>query len=499
MNDLLRQPRVRLVLSSVLVFFSLLIVRFGVWPALQNTRGDFGNYYTASRLLVDGIPLRNAYLDFVWFQKQMDRYGIENQLGGFIPHPPSTALVFLPLVPFDALTAKRIWILFNVLLLAGNIVLLSRIAGLHWLASGVLLLGTGYGLLNNFLFGQQYLLLLTTLLLGIYLNDRGKPVWAGVALGSFIPVKYVGLVYVLYFAFRRNWRLVGAALATAAAVAGATLLLSDASTVTTFFTDVLPRHLRGEVQDPFAIYFQSWNSLLRRMFLYEPTLNPSPALNAAWLYFLLKNLIFWSLVTAFVLLLVHARFEKPRDTFLFHMGLLPLAVLLLSPGSATYHFLLLAIAAVLFTKLLLDQGQIRQATGLALLFLVVNLPHFMKLRHLATGWLTPLAYTRLWFLLLFFILTVYFFRRNIDYRLPKPKLLLPALFLLIAVPAAAQRHAYANEADDGAKWLRIASPAFNRNFGLLLKAPDVGRRRLVFTYCELLDEDYAIFDDQGLP
>jgi hypothetical protein len=97
-----------------LVFISFATVIFwkGVLPALLNSRGDFANYYTAARLVADGQPLEHAYRDFVWFQKQIDRYGISRQLGGFIPHPPATALVMLPLTCSSRLSPK-VWIGLN--------------------------------------------------------------------------------------------------------------------------------------------------------------------------------------------------------------------------------------------------------------------------------------------------------------------------------------------------------------------------------------------------
>ena len=105
------------VLWSCLLVFATLILKFGILRSFNNTKGDFANYYTAARLLSEGTSVAPAYHDFVWFQKQMDRVGIQNQVGGFIPHPPSTALVFIPLIVFDPVTAKNIWTAFNILLL----------------------------------------------------------------------------------------------------------------------------------------------------------------------------------------------------------------------------------------------------------------------------------------------------------------------------------------------------------------------------------------------
>ena len=212
------QGPVRIVLFLRLIFSILVLLQKGVLPALGNARGDFANYYTAARLLTDGVSLENAYWDFSWFQQQMDRYGIRNQVGGFIPHPPPTALVLLPLAGFDALTAKKIWILSNVFLLVLNATLLARIAGLHWLPATVLFLATGYGLLNNFLFGQLYLLLLASILLCLYFNKLNRPVLAGICLGSLLPMKYFGAPFLLFFGWKGKWKLVLAAVSTAVGV-----------------------------------------------------------------------------------------------------------------------------------------------------------------------------------------------------------------------------------------------------------------------------------------
>ena len=176
----------RAALWACLILFALIIVWYGVLPSFDNTRGDFANYYTASRLVKEGIPVQRAYRDFPWFQKQMDRYGIQNQVGGFIPHPPPTTLVFLPLVFFDPTTAKNLWTLINIGLVFLNIFLLSRVAKQDWLITAVLFLGTGYGLLNNFLFGQLYLLVLASILLGLYLSAKGRFALAGISLASLV-------------------------------------------------------------------------------------------------------------------------------------------------------------------------------------------------------------------------------------------------------------------------------------------------------------------------
>ena len=55
----------------------------GVLPSFAGPETDFPNYYTASRLLLEGADANRLY-DSIWFQEQMVRFGFE-QKGKFSP------------------------------------------------------------------------------------------------------------------------------------------------------------------------------------------------------------------------------------------------------------------------------------------------------------------------------------------------------------------------------------------------------------------------------
>ena len=204
-------------LWGILLLFSFLVLSKGILPALKDSGGDFANYYTASRIVREGRSIEPAYRDFSWFQKQMDREGFERQVGGFIPHPPSTALLFLPLTFLDPLTAKRAWTLLNLVFALLIILLLTKLSGLNWLLAAILFMSSGAALINNLLFGQLYLLLLLSILLGLYLLRSGYPVAAGLCLGALLPIKYVALPWIALLLWQRQWKvLLGAAGATLA-------------------------------------------------------------------------------------------------------------------------------------------------------------------------------------------------------------------------------------------------------------------------------------------
>ena len=491
-----------ILLWGVILFFAFLILKLAVLPSFNNTRGDFANYYTAACLVRNGAPLARAYQDFTWFQMEMDRHGIVQQVGGFIPHPPPTAMVFLPLTYFDAVTAKNIWTVFNILLILVCVFGLARLTQWHWLPVAVIFLGTGFGLINNFLFGQMYLLLTATIVLGLWAHQRGKNILAGILLALMIPMKYFGILFLAYFAWKRQWRLVFSALATIVAIAGFTALMAGFEPFYVFVTEVFPRHFRGEIQDPFAILFQSWASLFRRLFVYNATLNPAPPLHFPPAFFFLSSVAFWGFMALALWLFVRARLKSQDHQFLFEIGLLPLLFLIVSPSGTTYHFLLLTITTTAFMKILIDQQRHLPATVLAILFIVINLPHYLKLMPYAQGWLTPLGYSRLWLLLIFGALAWQYFhplimlqsiKINLGRYLTFAVLLLSGLAVL-----AGTRASSAAKKDDGATWLRIDEAEFKRHQGLLMKNPDVGARRTVFSYCEFWNEQYTIFStDSG--
>ncbi len=470
------------VLFVCLLGLSAVIIKYGVVPAFNNTKGDFPNYYTSARLLAEGVSLERAYRDVIWFQKQMDRYGIVDQAGGFIPHPPSTALVLLPLTVFPPVIAKNIWLLFNITLVIFDIILLCKIVRLPWLITSVLFLGSGYALLNNLLFGQQYLLLITSLLLGVYFYQRQKMIWAGIAIGCFIPVKYIGILFLMYFTWRKQGRLVGVAIATVVFILIITVWMGGVEVFQSFAAEVFPRHLRGEVQAPYAINFQSWNSLFRNLFLYHEALNTHPLWHSPVLFVVLKNMILWSLAGLSVFVLARAEFKQVGHTFLFHVGFIPLALLVNSPASVTYHFLLLSLPCVFFVKILLDKKNMLGAVFLAGLFILINTPIFPKLH--------PLVYPRLWLMLSFFVCSLYLFRHDISWRpVSFVRWGLPVLVLFFAFTGQGLRLRSENTERHAVYW-PIDDPRYTT-----LKQPDVGKNRLVFS--ALVDDHYSVYSSEA--
>ncbi len=500
MEDARREPLPPRVARAALVVLVLVLaldlLARGVLPAFSWSGGDFANFYTASRVVLERQPLEPAYLDFTWFQRRIDEAGFNGQLGGFIPHPPSAAILFLPLARLDPLSAKRVWTALNIGLAALCIFLLAKTSGLDpWLASLILLL-TGAGLRNDFLFGQLYLPLLASILGALRLHQKGRPVAAGLLLGSLVPVKYAGLPWFFYFVWKKRWVAAFSTAVTAIAVVSLTVWWVGLEPFQVFLSDVFPRHLAGEIQDPFATRLQSWASLFRRLCLAEGTLNPHPLVDAPALFFFSKSLVFCCLLALSTFVLLRARFPVQRHTELFHWGWIALSLMLVSPGGATYHFLLLTAPTAFFAAILIDDGRPLAAGLVVTLFGILNLPHYHWLEGMADGWATPLAYSRLFFLLLFYLAVIGLFRSRLDLRAPGPLWVVPPL-MAAGLMSWNEFRAYQDPNVDGARLLVLAGQELKDRGGLIRTDPDFGSRRLVFCSMTRDPDGYAVFDDAG--
>ena len=399
----------------LLAILSIALVWRGLVPAISKVDTDFPNYLTAARIVVDGGPLERLY-DDSWFQSQMRRYQIgKPEEGKFAPFPPPTALLLVPLAHLAPLAALRLVTALSALCLVCAIFLLARVLSWSYLEAAVFVLLSGYANFNALRFGQPYMLVSLSCLLGYYARLRGAPFWAGVCLGLFVPIKYFPIVFLIYFAARREWKLVlgGAVAATAVVAFSITVLGWRVHEV--FLHSILGTHLtaRLSMQSPFTASFQSFDALYRRLFVPDAALNPQPWLASPRIDIIAliatKSVLF---VTAIGTLIRNAR-GGVIDSVGFSVGILGILTLLLAPATATYHFVLLWLPVGLLVNQFYREGKpVLASLMLGMYALIGFLPYGHTYRFEGRGGLTVLSFPRLFILLAMFSLCVCFVWRR---------------------------------------------------------------------------------------
>ncbi len=329
----------RILLHIAIAVLAIRLLWVFMIPAWSRITSDFPIYYTSAWAVRHGEPLMDLY-DPYWFNRETARAGIPDSLSMFGVYPPFSALVLWPLADSAPIVARHFWTIFNLGVLGAVIVLVSRATSMSLgLVTLIALLG-GDALGNNFMLGQFYIVL--TLLMVLTLEYADRSAWLSglsTAVGAFTKV-FPGLL-VVYLLLTRRWRACWWTLAGSVVIFATTLLLMGATPHAVFLRDALPRAIRGEILDPYNVHFNALQTLIRRAFILEPSLNPHPIANLPAVGFFLKSFSSMAIVLITFLTLQHSLSTERHDHRLFELGAMITAVLLITPAPGTHHSFLL--------------------------------------------------------------------------------------------------------------------------------------------------------------
>ncbi len=390
----------------LLLMLTCVVIWRGVVPAMSRVDSDFPNYLTAAKIVADRGDVDRLY-DDVWFQEQVRHYRMNVGAGRkFEPFPPPTALLLVPVARLQPLDALRVLTAVSLLCLVAAIFVLAKILSWNLIDSSVFVLLSGYNIVGALRFGQPYILVSLTCLLGYYAYLRQRPVLAGMSFGLFAPIKYFPVVLLGYFAARRRWRL---ALSGAATVVIVILLSIDVLGLNIhrqFLSSVLGAHLTGELrmQDPFSASFQSFDSLYRRLFVYDATANPRPFLARPSLQIAAVVVTKTLLVLAAAAALVKLSRRGFAGSVAPSIGLLGILTLLIAPATASYHFVLLWLPVGLMVDYFIrERIPVGAYLVLGLYALIAFFPYRFTEPFEGRGALSVLAYPRLILMLAMFL------------------------------------------------------------------------------------------------
>lgn len=409
------QKNIRWLQWIAIMLLVLYQVMAGIIPAWQ-MQSDFPNYFTSSRLVVEREDLSKLY-DNSWFQQQMISHGM-NTAGKFTPFPPPSVLIFIPLTPFDPLTAKRIWLILNLLLVIPLMRVMKRVTGFAISENLLLLLLCGLGLATNFLLGQMYLLLLFTLFAGYDLMLRKKNFAGGLIWGIAAAIKFVPVVFLIPFLLRnKKGTIVG--FTTGFLSLHLLSLFLIGIPVYTAYSSVFLNHLNGSIegQSPFAYQFQSWSAFLRTLFVYDAHWNPHPFIDSVLLFELARGTVYASVI--FIAAILIAKFSGRAKSvagdheFLeMSFAVIGISFFEILPASATYHFVLLLFPFALLLKNAGGEKFYQLKLSAILSFALIGLLPVILQKILPTTSL--LIFYRLWLMTLFYLVSMWLIRKKIS-------------------------------------------------------------------------------------
>lgn len=378
----------RAVLLILILYLSIHIMP-RAWKSLIT---DFPNYYTAAQLAGQGFDTSRMY-EWQWIEREKDHRGLPIRVIGMVPLTPFSTLFTWPLIGLKALTAKRVWIVFSLALLAPMAWMLRAMTGLSYRRIA-LLFAVNVALYRNLEDGQFYVLLLFLIVAACFAWLRQKPALAGALVAIAAALKIFPLLLFVFFVNRRSWRALLSGAMTGAAAMALSVAAFGWSVHRTYLHEVLPAATRGEATPPYLTN-ASIPGILHVLFLNEPVWNPKPWHDSVLGFSILMPLISMLLLAPAILLI--EKDNKSPQRMLLEWSAILTAALTVSTEPASYNFVLMALPVSVLGAILLERRRYAWLAAALIAYVGVGFP-FMVPSHV--NGLAILLYTpRLWLMI----------------------------------------------------------------------------------------------------
>lgn len=392
-------PIVKLVWLTIAL---ITIVWRGIIPGWQEKAADFNNYYTAAKLVVEKESIHQFY-DYSWYQNKAKQMGIETG-AKFSPFPPITAYVFVPLTFWDAITAKRIWLVINILLLIALLLHIKKTTAWSLNKSALFVSLFLLPISNCLNYGQLYLLISFLLLQTLSQTySFKKPKLTGIIIGLLSSIKYIPILFLGYVMKHQKKYIIILSSILTIVILNLILYWIEPQAFNTFIQH-FQSHIQGNLpeQGQYALSFQSIDSLLNNLFVLNNIDNPYPLIDAPHIKSIVKFSIYGGILGLLFLL-----FKKEQYQFTIRfVSVSILGAFIIVPATASYHLLLLILPLLCLLKELskIDSQKVLLII-IILVFVTLNIQayHIPQFEQSRTVNLL-LHYPRLWGLLCLFLL-----------------------------------------------------------------------------------------------
>lgn len=383
-------PDARRWAAAVLIVIVVCVWLFAVVvPATHQITHGFVAYYTAARVIRDGLPGVRIY-DEPWFLERASVLSSGRARDIFRPTPPTSAVLWLPLAALSIDTARLIWTWLNAIFLVLALWLIVRTLGIAPLSIETAALAALFTLSmptrDQFRLGQMYAFLLLLHAVGwrafVARSDR----LAGASLGLALALKVSGWPIAFVMLISKRWQALRWAFLTALVVVASSLPFVGVDAWREYLFVSVP----AVISQPQAAVpaYQTTTGFWQHLFRYDPVVNPNPI---ADLPALAASLTMFTIVMA---LWIMAR-RKPAAGALFAAGVV--LTELLSPAAEQYHYVLVLLPLSVLAAAVVGRGQPdwRLALGWLVAAVLLAFPWPYQSERLASGWWSVLAYPRL--------------------------------------------------------------------------------------------------------
>jgi hypothetical protein len=176
-----------------------------------------------------------------------------------------------------------------------------------------------------------------------------------------------------------------------------------------FVETSLFNHINGILQNPFSATFQSWNSLFRRLFVYDTQYNLHPVFASTIVFEIARwfIIVFVSYVQFVFLKKLFATQSKEKSEPLA-FAIIGIVGMYLAPATATYHFLIIVLPVALLLREA-NEFSLRWTILIGIIYTAIGyIPYSFFRSFDAQGWFTLLTYPRLWLETLLFAASLFF-------------------------------------------------------------------------------------------
>lgn len=357
--------------SRLFVFVSsLFIILYGVLPGAFKIGGDFVASFVAGRSFLHGIDPVLLYR-FPVFQKMIDLSGLSNRFFSFVTSAPSSILTDAMLAIPPARLARFLLAAVNAAAFILLVHATAKMAGTSNKTAYFVFLSSSFALAANFQSGEPFIILTLLLVLAFYAYSMGAHAACGAFLGLAFPFYPILGIPVLLFLMLARWRVFSYFATVTVGILILTFIVVGQSTLIYYIQRILPAYLNARVLDPFSDSFQTAGAFLRRLFVFNETLNLKPLFNSNTAY-LAGISIFKAgvIVPSAYFFYKGLSLGKPRES----LAAATFPLVFISPLSSPAELIMLAPAIVILAQSAIEEGRRRIAGAFMVLYAIACVP-----------------------------------------------------------------------------------------------------------------------------